>query len=132
MGTTLVDEALHERVTQEPSTSGRSIFDSPIHTSDEYISGSSPPNFVEWVDSQDVSSFSFIQDLIKKEFLAFQSSLQTISTHPVSREVHDAYLKTLKSSFLLSTGLSKQLDHLIQTFISHKIMAAKNEASHLS
>ena len=71
-GSTFVDEALHERVTQEPSTSGRSHFDSPIHTSEEYIPGMSPPNFTEWMDSRDVSSFSSVQNIIKKKFLAFQ------------------------------------------------------------
>ena len=130
--TTLVDEALRERVTQEPSSSGHTIFDSQIHSSDESIPGSIPPDFASWVESADISSFSSVQELIKNEFLSFQSSISNLSSSPVTKEVHKAYLKTLKSSFLLSTGLAHQLDSLNHSFQSHKELSAKNEALHLS
>ena len=84
------------------------------------------------MDSSEVLSFGQAQESIKKEFLSFLSSIQSISTHPVSREVHNTYLKTIKSSFLLTTGLSNQINVLSDSLKREMDVVAQREATHVN
>ena len=63
--------------------------------------------------SDDLISFSHAEELIKQEFLSSQAAINSnSSSNPVSRKVNLAHMKNLKFSYLLATGLAKNVESL--------------------
>ena len=83
--------------------------------------------------SDDLFSFAHFQALIMLKFLSSLVAVNSSSSsHPVTREIHNTYLKTIKSSFLLTTGLAKSIESLSERLKREMDVASRREVTHIN